>query len=117
MNAIFPDLLFLGPYFAPVLLRAGIGLYFLFHAYGMWMLKTQKSKLLAIKELAFALFFAAGLLTQLVAVFGILVVFLRGMWLGVDAPKEGWREKILAISILATLVLTGAGAIAFDLPY
>lgn len=117
MNAIFPDLLFLGPYFAPVLLRAGIGLYFLFHARALWLMKSDKSKLLAVKELAFALCFAAGFLIQLVAFFGILIVLLRGMWLGSERPKESWREKLLAISVLLTLIITGAGALAFDLPY
>ncbi len=117
MNAIFPDLLFLGPYFAPVALRLALALYFLFHAYSMWALGTQKAKLLAGKEALFGVLILAGFLTQLIALFGILVVLLRGLWLGASAPKETWREKIIASGALLALTLLGAGAFAFDLPY
>lgn len=120
MNAVFPELLFLGPYFAPVLIRLGVALYFLLHARAMWELKTDEGKLLAGKELAFALLIAGGVLTQLIALFGILVVWLRGVWLGKDAPKETLREKLLATAALSALVITGAGYSPFpfsDLPY
>ena len=46
-----------------------------------------------------------------------LVILGRGIWLGADAPKRRWVESILLIGILLTLTLTGAGALAIDLPY
>ncbi len=117
MNAIFPDLLFLGPYFAPTLLRAGLALYFLLHARALWALEGKRAKLLAGKEAVFGLFITAGFLTQLVALFGVLVVLFRGMWLKTDAPTTPLHEKVLASAALLALVLTGAGAFAIDLPY
>ena len=42
MQAVFPDLLFLGPYYAPLILRAGVAIYFLLHARAHWLKKTQK---------------------------------------------------------------------------
>lgn len=117
MNAIFPDVLFLGPYIAPVLLRAGLALYFVLRAYAVWKLGSNRAKLLAGKEAVFGLFIAAGFLTQLVALFGVLVVLFRGMWLKTDAPAEPWHEKLLAVATLLALTLTGAGAFAIDLPY
>lgn len=117
MNALFPDVLFLGPYIAPVVLRAGLALYFCLHAYAVWKLGSPRAKLLAGKEAAFGLFIAAGFLTQLVALFGVLVVLLRGLWLKTEAPAEPWHEKALAAATLLALFLTGAGAFAIDLPY
>lgn len=117
MHALFPDLLFLGPYFAPLILRVGVGLYFLFHAERHWKQKTDRSKLLALKEAAFGLLFLAGFLTQLVALAGILVVLLRGIWLKKDAAHEPWGLKLVVVSALLALVISGAGAFAIDTPY
>lgn len=117
MNALFPDVLFLGPYIAPVVLRAGLALYFFLHAYAVWKLGSSRAKLLAGKEVAFGLFIAAGFLTQLVALFGVLVVLFRGVWLKAETSAEPWHEKLLAIGTLLALFLTGAGAFAIDLPY
>lgn len=117
MTSIFPDILFLGPYFAPLVLRAGAALYFLLRAQALWSSNTKKTRLLAAKEALFGLLLAAGLLTQLVAALGIFVVLFRGFWLKNDGVKEPWHEKLLAIAVLAALTISGAGAFAFDLPY
>jgi len=120
MESLFPDLLFLGPYFGPLVLRVAIAVNFLMHAYAMWRLGGTRGKTLAAKEVLFGLLFAFGILVQLVALLGILVVLLRGVWLGKDAPKQSWMENVLAIGVLLTLVLTGAGYSPFpfsDLPY
>jgi len=116
MHPIFPDLLFLGPYFAPAALRLGVALYFLLHAFSMWKLGTKKSQLLSGKEAVFGLLIAAGFLTQLVALLGILVVLLRSFWLKGET-SEPWHEKLLAALALAALAMTGPGAFAVDLPY
>lgn len=117
MSPLFPDILFLGPYFAPPVLRIGIALYFLLHALALWKAGGKRGQLLAGKEAVFGLLLAAGFFVQLVAALGILVVLLRGMWLQKDAAKEPWHEKLLAIAVLAALVISGGGAFAIDLPY
>jgi len=120
MESIFPNILFLGPYFGPVILRAVLAINFFMHAQQMWSLGTNRSKLLSVKEALFGLLFVGGILIQLVALLGVLVVLLRGFWLGKDAPKQNWKENVLTIGVLLTLVLTGAGYSPFpfsDLPY
>ncbi len=117
MNALFPDLLFLGPYFAPLMLRVGLALYFALYAYTHWKQGTQKSKLLGVKEAVFGLLFLAGFLTQLVAAAGILLVVLRGWWLKDGEGKQAWAEKSAVIAAQLALILLGAGAFALDLPY
>lgn len=117
MTSIFPDILFLGPYFAPVVVRMGVAVYFLLRAQALWPSNTKKTRLLAAKEALLGLLLAAGLLTQLVAALGILVILFRGLWLGNEGVKESWHEKLLAIAALASLIISGSGAFAFDLPY
>ncbi|MFQ5540725.1 MAG: hypothetical protein ACE5F4_00540 [Candidatus Paceibacteria bacterium] len=120
MESLFPNLLFLGPFFGPLVLRVAIGVNFFMHAHAMWKLGTRRSKILAAKEAFFGILLALGVLTQLVAILGILVVLLRGTWLGKDAPKQSWAENVLAVGILITLAFTGAGYSPFpfsDLPY
>lgn len=116
MNAIFPELLYLGPFIAPVILRLVAATAFLLYAKNVWGV-SKKGKVLAVKEALFGLCLLGGFLVQIVAPLGILVILGRGIWLGADAPKRRWVESILLIGILLTLTLTGAGALAIDLPY
>jgi len=117
MQTLFPDILFLGPFFAPALLRITVGLYFLLHALLLWKRAGKKERVLSGEEGALALLLLAGVFTQLVAVFGIATMLFRDVWLGEKTFTKHWQEKILAIGMLLALIITGAGAFAFDLPY
>ncbi len=117
MSSLFPDLFFFGPFFAPVLLRAAAAVYFLLYARSMWLLHTQKGKYLAFKDLVIGLLLLVGAFTQLVALVGIVHVFLRGMWFKKERPIQPLRETAVIVAILLALVLMGAGAFAIDLPY
>lgn len=117
MNAVFPEILFLGPYFAPLVLRAALAIVFLLHARALWRLATVKSKPLSGVEAALGFLLAAGLYTQLVAIAGILVVIFRTNFLGKSVQKETSGEMLATLGALGALILLGAGAFAFDLPY
>lgn len=117
VNAIFPDILFLGPFFAPVILRVGVALFFLISAREHWLLGTKKNKLLGAKKAVLALFFLAGFLTQLVALVGILVVLLESAWLKTESKKGGWEARVVVVASLLALVIAGAGALAVDKPF
>lgn len=116
MESLFPAVLFLGPYFAPVALRIAAALVFFIHAKKLWG-GSFRQRALAAKESLFGILLLIGFLTQLVALAGILVVLGRNIWLGKDARKETWPEAILLIGMLAALFILGAGAFAIDLPY
>ena len=120
MESVFPGLLFLGPYFGPFILRVALALNFFLDARAMWKLGGKRAQLLAFKEALFGLLFALGILTQLVAILGILLVLLRGVWLGSGAPKRTIEEDVVTIGALLTLIIAGAGYSPFpfsDLPY
>ena len=116
MESIFPGLLFLGPYFAPLILRVTAALALFLHAKRTWG-PSFRERALSIKEVVFGVLIAAGFLTQLVALAGILVIIGRALWLGPQKQQESLGENILLIGLLLALIITGAGAFAVDLPY
>lgn len=120
MESIFPDILFLGPYFGPMILRTAVAVYFLLYAYSFFRQKTMRSRMLAFNEAVIGILLMLGILTQLVTLVGIFALVMRKVVLGAQAPKQGWAETILVIGVLLALVITGAGFSPFpfsDLPY
>ncbi len=134
MPSIFPDVLFLGPAFAPVLLRVGVAIAYFLIARHFYKHRGRLASehfpfvgkpgnaiawLAVISTGLIALFIALGLYLQVAAVVGC-----------VGALKMWWFEKkhadvlpygriayfLLALACLS-LVILGAGAFAFDLPY
>lgn len=116
MESLFPSLLFLGPYFTPFLLRVGVALLFLHEAHTLQKGDTH-SKVRAAWALVLALCLGAGFITQLAAIAGIVYAVVAVV---TKAPHSHLKTKttaLLAVVILLSLIISGAGAFAFDLPY
>jgi len=131
MLSLFPQLLFLAP-FSATILRVSAGIAFLLIA---WIHMSKREELsrvdffvighgawipvfAALLEFAIAAALLAGIYTQLAALFGALVALKSFVW------KRRFSElfplsrptSALLFVICLSLVFTGAGVFAFDLP-
>lgn len=115
MEALFPELFFLS-FFAPLILRVGVGLVFLCDAISLSKGVTR-DKMRAAWSLLLAILFVVGFITQLAAIAGIIYVL---MMFFSKHPTSNFGKRstvVLAVFILLSLIITGAGALAVDLPY
>ncbi|MEX0652200.1 MAG: DoxX family protein [Candidatus Paceibacterota bacterium] len=133
MLSIFPSLLIFG-IFAPFILRVVVGAYLLHIGWGH--LTTQRETLVeklyarlgspttifivfgGLFEVVLGLFLIAGFLTQVMALLGGLYA-LKLLWFKKEFPVLVPHERIfyiLLFAIFLSLLLTGAGAPAVDLP-
>ena len=133
MLSIFPSLLVFG-IFAPFFLRLAVGIYLFYTGYEH-LTKEQISlekefgnklgglgKSLAIIvpvfEILVGLSLVAGFLTQVMVLLG-MVYSAKLLWFKKDCPRYAKHEKIfyvLVFIILLSLLFTGPGAFAVDLP-
>lgn len=133
MLNVFPDLLTFS-FFAPFLLRVALGVIFfdfgrhtlgkgkaqhgaLFEALGLRQ-GTRYATALGTLEVIIALMFLAGVYTQIAALVALILslaaYYLKGKH---GAHIEHRRHLFFLTAIIAlSLLLSGAGAIAFDLP-
>ncbi|MDO8620089.1 MAG: DoxX family protein [bacterium] len=133
MLNVFPDLLNLG-FFAPLLLRLALGVVFLdfgrhtlgvgreqhgalFEALGLKQ-GTRYVTLLGLLEIGLAVMLIIGLYTQIAALVAFILsleaYYLKGKH---GAHIEHRRHLFFLIAVISfSLLLTGAGALAFDLP-
>lgn len=113
MLSVFPDLLFLSP-FAALLIRAALGLLFLSAAWRHVLNPEMTTRIFGFAEGAIAVGLIMGAWTQPAAIVTIIMV---GAWF--MAPKLRPFPKstlFLALIMALTLLLTGPGPFAFDLP-
>jgi len=136
MLNIFPNLLFLG-LLSPFLIRIALGIIFLWIGYSylfkdreiiMKQISDRWPKISApivwfygIFEIIAGIFLALGFLTQIAAIAGILIsvdaLFVK--WLYKDLSSIAKYSKLFYMLIFAvslSLLFSGAGAFAFDLP-
>jgi uncharacterized membrane protein YphA (DoxX/SURF4 family) len=113
MLSLFPEILFLSP-FAALLIRVALAILF---AYAAWQHTQRKEILLRVTgflELVAGATILVGIFTQ-----GAALVAFIGIATGLMVPKMRaypLSTTLLTLVMLATLVVTGAGALAFDLP-
>ena len=131
MLSLFPQILFLAP-FATTILRVSAGIAFLLLA---WIHLSKRNELsrvdflvighaawipvfAAVFEFAVATALIAGIYTQLAAHFGALVALKSFVWKRrYDAMFPLPRStSVLLFIICLSLVFSGAGIFAFDLP-
>ncbi|PIR82511.1 hypothetical protein COU20_01780 [Candidatus Kaiserbacteria bacterium CG10_big_fil_rev_8_21_14_0_10_59_10] len=113
MLSLFPELLFLAPLSA-TLIRAAAALVFLYAAWHhITIIESRLLKALGIAEVGIALLLLAGIYTQAAALAGALVALL---WLSRGIRPLPLSTALLTFALTLSLLVTGAGALAFDLP-
>lgn len=113
MLSLFPQILFLTP-LAPFLIRLALAILVAFAAWRHLSSSDPLQKALSIFEIALAAALLSGAGTQAAAIVGLIY-----MTLGLVIPRiraYPISTMLLSLVMLATLVVTGAGAFAFDLP-
>lgn len=113
MLSLFPQILFLAP-FSALLIRVALAVVF---AYSAWNLLRQNDTLsrgVGILEIVIAGLLIAGAWTQVAALAGLIFV-------GIHLVAPRLRTVALGTALLSfvlclSLLVTGAGAFAFDLP-
>ena len=134
MESIFPQVLFLGPAFAPVILRIAAGVAFMVMAHTYWKHKAEFSKakfpisgavgmpatwLFIVLTGLLALSFATGFYMQIAAILGFFGAIKQWYFSKSHPhlfPFQGFGYFLLA-AICAALFILGAGGFAFALPY
>ena len=113
MLSLFPQILFLSP-FAALIIRLAIAVVF---AYCAWRhIQSHQSNLRAmgVAETALAVALALGIWTQADALIALAIGF---VWLAFPSGRLLPKSTILLTLVMSlTLLVTGAGAIAFDFP-
>jgi len=115
MLSMFPELLFLAPLSALVI-RASVAALFALSAY--MRVRGEASTfiyIMAALETLAALSLAIGYKSQLVAFLGVLLI---GVWIFMGRPVRQYplSTALLAAVMSLSLLVTGPGAFAFDLP-
>lgn len=113
MLSIFPEILFLAPLSA-TLIRIALGITLGFVAWKHLNTTDTLGRALGVAEGATALLFIAGMWTQPATLVGIVIFFIH-----TAIPR--FRTLPLSTALLflvmcVSLLFTGAGAFAFDLP-
>jgi uncharacterized membrane protein YphA (DoxX/SURF4 family) len=131
MLSLFPQILWLAP-LGTALLRISVGLVFLLIGLDHWRRRGELSKadfilvghgmwipmLAALIELAVALCLFLGAYTQVAAIFGALLALKQLVWHGSYPSFFPFSRSTsaLLLAICLSLIVSGAGAFALDLP-
>ena len=133
MPGLFPEL-FNFSFLAPFILRIALGVPLIKHGFGKIIApqeyfhfsnRSAQEKLVA-KESApqrilggivflSGIFLVIGLFTQAAAIAVSLIIIASSIIMGVKLPRS-WTERLIKLAIAVTLILTGPGMFAFDLP-
>ncbi len=113
MLSLFPELLFLAP-LAAFVIRVAAGLTLAFIAYRHVSIPQMSTRIFGIIEGIIALLLIAGAYTQAAALTGSILLVLA---LLIPSHRTFPRSTLALLLILClSLVVTGAGPFAFDLP-
>lgn len=115
MESLFPYILFLGPYAAPIVIRVAIAAVFLYDGWAMW---KSNVKWPSVVWFIFGILIGVGFLTQLVVILAAAhIILLSFIMKGSSSVFKSNITAILALAMLISLFVTGPGGLAFDLPY
>jgi len=113
MLSVFPELFYLAPLSA-FLIRVALGVVFTYAALQHIKSTDVASRSLAVAEGVTAAGLIVGLWTQPAAILGVLIV---GTWLALPKLRVvALGTALLSLVLSVTLLITGAGPFAFDLP-
>ena len=112
MLSLLPQVLFLTP-LAIAVIRITLGVLFLYAAWRQFPEKDVLTRIFAALEVVIAIALIVGFWTQAAALAALIVLL---VWL--FSPKRIYPVStlLLALVMALSLVVTGPGAFAFDLP-
>ena len=114
MESLLPQLFFLS-FLAPIIIRLAIAAVLFYDARDLWG-HGDKYRAQAIGLLISGILIGVGFLTQIVVIIaGIGIIYLATSQ--IPSVFKNRLLALLALSILLSLLVTGPGGIAFDLPY
>jgi uncharacterized membrane protein YphA (DoxX/SURF4 family) len=134
METLFPQILFLGPMFAPFILRIGVAIAFALTAHTFYQHRAELASMpypiigkpgiglawfAAVATAILALFLATGFETQATAIIGCAGA-IKCWFFAKQQPtlfSAGRLTYFLIALVCLSLIITGAGAFAFDKPY
>ena len=113
MLSVFPDILFLAPLSAS-LIRIALAIVFIYAGWKHFSHAENSFRYLAVVEFLSAISIGAGVKTQLGALVGACII---SFWLARSSIRPVTRGTAwLALVMCLSLLVTGGGALAFDLP-
>ncbi|MEK7480443.1 MAG: hypothetical protein AAB665_04130 [Patescibacteria group bacterium] len=113
MLSVFPELLFLSP-FSAFLIRVALAAVFAYAAWHHFKTGDRVANFFAVAEAVLAVVIMAGAWTQPAALIGAIMT---GLWLWQSTLRPVARGTVfLSLIMCLSLLVTGAGAFAFDWP-
>ena len=115
MPSLFPEL-FNFSFIAPFVLRIALGVPLIKHGFGKIIAKENiLQRILGGIVFLSGIFLVVGLFTQAAAIAVSLIILINSIILRGRHPRS-WTERLIKLAIAVSLILTGPGIFAFDLP-
>src|SRR3989339_803704 len=115
MPSLFPEL-FNFSFLAPFILRIALGIPLIKHGFGK-IISPQSALQRILGGIVFlsGIFLVIGLFTQAAAIAVSLIIIASSIIMRGQHPRS-WTERLIKLAIAVSLILTGPGLFAFDLP-
>lgn len=115
MPSLFPEL-FNFSFLAPFILRIALGVPLIKHGFGK-IINGEKTPSRILGGIVFlsGILLVIGLFTQATAIVVSLIIAISSIILRERHPRS-WTERLIKLAIAVSLILTGPGLFAFDLP-
>jgi len=115
MPGLFPEL-FNFSFLAPFVLRIALGVPLIKHGFGKIIAKENApQRILGGIVFLSGIFLIIGLFTQAAAIAVSLIIIASSIIMRGQHPRS-WTERLIKLAIAVSLILTGPGLFAFDLP-
>lgn len=115
MPSLFPEL-FNFSFIAPFVLRIALGVPLIKHGLGKIIAKEKTpQRILGGIVFLSGILLVVGLFTQAAAMAVALIIIVNSIILKGRHPRS-WTERLVKLAIAVSLILTGPGIFAFDLP-
>lgn len=115
MPSLFPEL-FNFSFIAPFILRIALGIPLIKHGFGK-IINGEKTPQKILGGIVFlsGILIVIGLFTQASAMVVSLIIVISSIIMRGQHPRS-WTERLVKLAIAVSLILTGPGIFAFDLP-
>ena len=114
MPSLFPEL-FNFSFIAPFVLRVGLGVPLIKHGFEKLTAGGLNKRIFGGIIFASGILLLVGLFTQAAAIAVSLIIIVNSIIMRSNAPRS-WTERLIKLAIAVSLILTGPGIFAFDLP-